>query len=139
MYMKPVLIVSGLGSLSAWGTMMIVGTHAMKDTAIILTVLKGLTVAITTILFTLLSSRDMKFFYINVGISYEEFLCPKFSHYCSEHAGFAAAVSSKHTCHLAGFRAKPCTIQHVVCAECKTDAVCEQSVFIRRVHDLLQE
>ena len=69
MYMKPVLIVSGLGSLSSWGTMMIVGTHAMKDTAIILTVLKGLTVAITTILFTLLSSRDMKFFYINVGIS----------------------------------------------------------------------
>lgn len=69
MYMKPVLIVSGLGSLSAWGTLILVGTPAMQDTAMILTVLKSLIVAISTLLFTLLSSRDMKFFYINIGIS----------------------------------------------------------------------
>lgn len=69
MYMRPVLIISGLGSISAVATMMMVSTQSMAGTAGALTVLKILLVSISSLLFTMMSSKDRKFFYINVGIS----------------------------------------------------------------------
>lgn len=69
MYMRPVLTVSGLGTLSALGTLTMVSMEAMKDSILPLTLLKIIILAISTLLFTLLSSEDRKFFYINIGIS----------------------------------------------------------------------
>ena len=69
MYMRPVLIISGLGSLSAATTLMMVSAEAVGDTAVMVTMLKILVLAISTLLFKMLSSKDRKFFYINVGIS----------------------------------------------------------------------
>ena len=69
MYMRPVLIISGLGTLSASGTLIMVGVDTMKDVALSLVILKLLILAISVLLFTLMSSKDRKFFYINVGVS----------------------------------------------------------------------
>lgn len=69
MYMRPVLIISGLGSLSAISTLMMVNAEAVGDTAVMVTMLKILVLAISTLLFTMLSSKDRKYFYINVGTS----------------------------------------------------------------------
>ena len=69
MYMRPVLIASGLATLSAISTLMLVSPQAVSDTALMLSPLKIIILAICTLLFTMLSSKDRKFFYINVGIS----------------------------------------------------------------------
>ncbi len=69
MYMRPVLIVSGLGTLSALSALSVMSVNAMKDNALPLTILKIVILAISTLLFTLMSSKDRKYFYINIGIS----------------------------------------------------------------------
>ena len=46
-----------------------VGVDTMKDVALSLVILKLLILAISVLLFTLMSSKDRKFFYINVGVS----------------------------------------------------------------------
>lgn len=69
MYMRPVLIISGLGTLSAISALSVMSVSAMKDNALPLTILKIIILAISTLLFTLMSSKDRKFFYINIGIS----------------------------------------------------------------------
>lgn len=69
MYMRPVLIVSGLGTLSALSALSMMSVNAMKDNALPLTILKIVILAISTLLFTMMSSKDRKFFYINIGIS----------------------------------------------------------------------
>lgn len=69
MYMRPVLIVSGLGTLSSSTLLMMVRPETMDDLAASITILKILILAISTLLFTLMSSKDRKFFYINAGIS----------------------------------------------------------------------
>lgn len=69
MYMRPVLIVSGLGTLSAISALSVMNVNAMKDNALPLTILKIVILAISTLLFTLMSSKDRKYFYINIGIS----------------------------------------------------------------------
>ena len=75
MYMRPVLIISGLGSLSAVTTLMMVSAEAVGNTAVMVTMLKILVLAISTLLFKMLSSKDRKFFYINVGISTRSLMC----------------------------------------------------------------
>lgn len=69
MYMRPVLIISGLGTLSAISALSVMSVSAMKDNALPLTILKIIILAISTLLFTLMSSKDRKYFYINIGIS----------------------------------------------------------------------
>ncbi len=69
MYMRPVLIVSGLGTLSAISALSVMSVQAMKDNVLPMTILKIIILAISTLLFTLMSSKDRKYFYINIGIS----------------------------------------------------------------------
>ena len=69
MYMRPVLIVSGLGTLSAISALSVMSVSAMKGNALPMTILKIIILAISTLLFTLMSSKDRKYFYINIGIS----------------------------------------------------------------------
>ena len=69
MYMRPVLIVSGLGTLSAISALTMMSVEAMKDNVLPMTILKIIILAICTLLFTLMSSKDRKYFYINIGIS----------------------------------------------------------------------
>lgn len=69
MYMRPVLIVSGLGTLSALGALTMMSVEAMKNNILPLTILKIIILAISVLLFTMMSSKDRKFFYINIGIS----------------------------------------------------------------------
>lgn len=69
MYMRPVLIVSGLGTLSAISALTMMSVEAMKDNVLPMTILKIIILAISTLLFTLMSSKDRKYFYINIGIS----------------------------------------------------------------------
>ena len=68
MYMRPVLIVSGLGTLSAISALTMMSVEAMKDNVLPMTILKIIILAISTLLFTLMSSKDRKYFYINIGI-----------------------------------------------------------------------
>ena len=67
--MRPVLIVSGLGTLSAISALTMMSVEAMKDNVLPMTILKIIILAISTLLFTLMSSKDRKYFYINIGIS----------------------------------------------------------------------
>lgn len=69
MYMRPVLIISGLGTLSAISALSMMSVESMKDNALPMTLLKIIILAISTLLFTMMSSKDRKFFYINIGIS----------------------------------------------------------------------
>lgn len=69
MYMRPVLIVSGLGTLSAISALSVMSVQAMKDNVLPMTILKIIILAISTLLFTQMSSKDRKYFYINIGIS----------------------------------------------------------------------
>lgn len=69
MYMRPVLIISGLGTLSVLSSLMLVSAEAMGDTAVMTTIVKVMVLAISCLLFTMLTSKDRRFFYINVGIS----------------------------------------------------------------------
>lgn len=69
MYMRPVLIVSGLGTLSAISALSVMSVSAMKGNALPMTILKIIILAISTLLFTQMSSKDRKYFYINIGIS----------------------------------------------------------------------
>ncbi len=69
MYTRPVLIVSGLGTLSALGALTMMSVEAMKNNILPLTILKIIILAISVLLFTMMSSKDRKFFYINIGIS----------------------------------------------------------------------
>ena len=69
MYMRPVLIVSGLGTLSAISALSVMSVSAMKGNALPMTILKIIILAISTLLFTLMSSKDRKYFYIDIGIS----------------------------------------------------------------------
>lgn len=67
--MRPVLIVSGLGTLSAISALSVMSVSAMKGNALPMTILKIIILAISTLLFTQMSSKDRKYFYINIGIS----------------------------------------------------------------------
>lgn len=69
MYMRPVLIVSGLGTLSALGALIMMSVEVMKNNILPLTILKTIILAISALLFTIMSSKDRKFFYINIGVS----------------------------------------------------------------------
>lgn len=74
MYMRPVLIVSGLVSISAYVTLGMVNVKALADTAFILTFLKIFTLATCILLLLSMHNKATKFFYINLGFSIKKLI-----------------------------------------------------------------
>ena len=69
MYMRPVLVLSGMGSVSAFAFAAIVDIEALLSAAMIVTFLKLLVLAFSIMLFLLMRNGSSKFFYINLGLS----------------------------------------------------------------------
>ena len=69
MYMRPVLVLSGLASLSALGVLLGVGKESLLTTAVITTFIKLLVLAFSILLFLIMRDDSSKFFYINLGFS----------------------------------------------------------------------
>jgi hypothetical protein len=69
MYMRPALIISGLGSISAFSFMAISDMETLTELAMFLSTLK-LAILGTGILFVLsMEKQEKKYFYINLGTS----------------------------------------------------------------------
>lgn len=68
MYARPVLIISGLGSISAATLMIMISIERLTTGFTTATVLKLVILAIATLLFKMLTSKDQEFFYINIGL-----------------------------------------------------------------------
>ena len=69
MYMRPVLVFSGIGSVSALGVMLVVGMESLVTTAGIVSFIKLLVLAFSILLYMILRDESGKFFYINLGLS----------------------------------------------------------------------
>lgn len=67
-YALPVLIISGLGSLSASMLLCMISKEGLTTAFITATVLKFVITAIASLLFKMLTSRDQDYFYINIGL-----------------------------------------------------------------------
>ena len=67
-YTLPVLIISGLGSLSASMLLCMISKEGLTTAFITATVLKLVITAIAALLFRMLTSKDQEFFYINIGL-----------------------------------------------------------------------
>ena len=68
MYARPVLIISGLGSISAAMLMIMISIERLRMAVTTGMVLKSVILAIATLLFKMLTSKDQEFFYINLGL-----------------------------------------------------------------------
>ena len=69
MYMRPVLVLSGLASFSALGVMLVVGMESLVTTAVIVSFIKLLVLVFSILLYLILRDDSSKFFYINLGLS----------------------------------------------------------------------
>ena len=69
MYMRPALICSGVGSISAFAVMMKVDAEAFYDTVVFLTLLKMILLAMCIALFWLVRNDSTRYFFINLGLS----------------------------------------------------------------------
>ncbi len=69
MYMRPVLTVSGLGSISAFMVLVIASVGVLGDFATVLTVLKVILLLMSLVLFSDKRNSSVKYFYINLGVS----------------------------------------------------------------------
>ena len=74
MYMRPVLIVSGMGSFAAFALMAIAGTEILGTPAVIASFLKMLILAATIVLLKMFRQDSQKFFYINLGVPVKKLL-----------------------------------------------------------------
>lgn len=69
MYMRPVLVLSGLASFSALGVLLVVGIESLVTTAVIVSFIKLLVLVFSILLYLILRDDSSKFFYINLGLS----------------------------------------------------------------------
>ena len=69
MYMRPVLVLSGLASFSALGVLLGVGIESLVTTAVIVSFIKLLVLVFSILLYLILRDDSSKFFYINLGLS----------------------------------------------------------------------
>ena len=74
MYMRPVLIVSGVGSFAAFVLMATAGTDILGTTAVIASLLKMLILVASVVLLKMLGQDSQKFFYINLGVPVKKLL-----------------------------------------------------------------
>ena len=74
MYMRPVLIVSGVGSFAAFVLMATAGTDILGTTAVIASLLKMLILVASVVLLKMLGQDSQKFFYINLGVPIKKLL-----------------------------------------------------------------
>ncbi len=67
MYCGPVPVISGFGTLSAGGVLLMVGNKALIPSLYIVTLLKILMLGVLLLCFKIMSSGNLDYFYINVG------------------------------------------------------------------------
>lgn len=67
-YTRPVLIITGLGSLSAAMLLCMISKGNLTTAFNTAIVLKLVITAIATLLFNMLTSKDQDYFYINIGL-----------------------------------------------------------------------
>lgn len=67
MYCGSVLVVSGFGTLSAMGVLLMVGNKALIPSLYVATLLKMLMLGVLLLCFKIMSSGKQDYFYINVG------------------------------------------------------------------------
>ena len=74
MYMRPVLMVSGLGSFAAFVLMAIAGTEILGTAAVIASFLKMFILVASVVLLKMFRQDSQKFFYINLGVPVKKLL-----------------------------------------------------------------
>ena len=84
-YTRPILIISGIGSLAIFTLLASVNLRSMIVTVITATMFKMIITALATILFRMMVSKDRDYFYINIGLHPSSLL--KWS-ICSDYAAY---------------------------------------------------
>lgn len=74
MYMRPVLIVSGVGSFAAFVLITTASTDILGTTAVIASLLKMLILVASVVLLKMFGQDSQRFFYINLGVPVKKLL-----------------------------------------------------------------
>ena len=67
-YTRPILIISGIGSLAIFALLANVSLNSLIVTTITATMFKMVITALAAILFRMMVSKDRDYFYINIGL-----------------------------------------------------------------------